>query len=311
MWHALPGELLFRDDIDRQRFLQELALVAAQENIRIFARGEMSTHNHLGLQAGENGISGPMQRVGRRYAGAYNRRHGRRGPLVWDRFTSKLVQKEDYLLRLIRYIHRNPVKADIVTIAELDTYPWTGHSAILGNCAATYQDVEFVRSLFGADMLEVRLNLNAFMRDPADDSDPTFEHQDIDPWDPRTLILGSDDFAAEALRRADLIDCRQDEFRRAGVDFEAIASRIADRFGVLREAILHGSLERRVTVARAVVVYLTIADLGISRTWLAQRLGVTAGGITRLHQRGRLAASTFKLESLPESLLRELSAIRQ
>jgi len=119
MWHALPGEQLFRDDIDRQRFLQELALVSVEENVRIIGRSEMGTHNHMCAQGGESGISAAMQRLGLRYASAYNRRHERRGPLMWDRFTSKLVQREDYLLRLIRYIHRNPVKAGLVTIAEL------------------------------------------------------------------------------------------------------------------------------------------------------------------------------------------------
>ena len=44
-----------------------------------------------------------------------------------------MCEEDTYLLELIRYIHLNPLRAGLVKdLQELDKYPWTGHSAILG-----------------------------------------------------------------------------------------------------------------------------------------------------------------------------------
>jgi putative transposase len=45
-----------------------------------------------------------------------------------------LCQQDGYLLELIRYIHLNPLRAGLVSdIQKLDKYPFSGHSAIMGN----------------------------------------------------------------------------------------------------------------------------------------------------------------------------------
>ena len=44
-----------------------------------------------------------------------------------------MVEAETYLLELVRYLHLNPLRADVVpTLRALDRSPWTGHSALLG-----------------------------------------------------------------------------------------------------------------------------------------------------------------------------------
>ena len=54
------------------------------------------------------------------YAQYYNRRHNRTGHLFQNRYKSILCDEDNYLLALVRYIHLNPVRAQIVkTIEEL------------------------------------------------------------------------------------------------------------------------------------------------------------------------------------------------
>ena len=49
-------------------------------------------------------------------------------------YKSVVCEEDAYLLELIRYIHLNPLRAGLVKdLQELDTYSWSGHSAILGN----------------------------------------------------------------------------------------------------------------------------------------------------------------------------------
>jgi len=54
------------------------------------------------------------------YTQFFNRRNKCDGPLFRGRYKSILVSADDYLLQLVRYIHRNPLKAGLVE--EPDQY---------------------------------------------------------------------------------------------------------------------------------------------------------------------------------------------
>jgi len=74
-----------------------------------------------------------MRRLLTGYAVTFNGRHKRRGHLFQNRYKSVICEEDPYLLELIRYIHLNPLRAKLVKdFKELDKYPWTGHSTILG-----------------------------------------------------------------------------------------------------------------------------------------------------------------------------------
>ena len=63
-----------------------------------------------------------------------NKCHKRSGHLFQNRYKSVICEKAPYFLELIRYIHLNPLRAKLVQdLKELDKYPWSGHSAVLGN----------------------------------------------------------------------------------------------------------------------------------------------------------------------------------
>jgi len=64
------------------------------------------------------------------YARSFNRRHGRVGHVFQGRFRSKLVLRNSYLVELARYIHMNPVKAELVPRPE--DYPWCSFGSYFG-----------------------------------------------------------------------------------------------------------------------------------------------------------------------------------
>jgi hypothetical protein len=75
-----------------------------------------------------------MRKLMTGYAVTFNKRHKRAGHLFQNRYKSIICEEDPYLLELIRYIHLNPLRAKLVQdLNELDTYPWSGHSALLGN----------------------------------------------------------------------------------------------------------------------------------------------------------------------------------
>jgi len=74
-----------------------------------------------------------MRRLLTGYAVWHNRRHQRHGHLFQNRYKSILCQEDTYFFELVRYIHLNPLRAALVTdFTALNTYPYSGHAAIIG-----------------------------------------------------------------------------------------------------------------------------------------------------------------------------------
>lgn len=95
-------------------------LISEKEKlVQIIAYCIMPTHIHLILkQLKDNGISMFMSNVLNSYTKYFNTKHERKGPLWETRFKSVLVENDDYLLHLTRYIHLNPVTAELVDAPE-------------------------------------------------------------------------------------------------------------------------------------------------------------------------------------------------
>jgi putative transposase len=71
-----------------------------------------------------------MSRLLTGYAVSFNRRHKRSGHLFQNCYKLILCEEEPYLLELVRYIHLNPLRAQVVQdLDTLDSYPYSGHSA--------------------------------------------------------------------------------------------------------------------------------------------------------------------------------------
>jgi len=83
--------------------------------VRIVAYCLMPTHVHLILeQLKDEGISRYMSNVLNSYSRYFNTLHKRKGPLWQGRFKSILVDGEEQLVHLTRYIHLNPTTSQIV-----------------------------------------------------------------------------------------------------------------------------------------------------------------------------------------------------
>lgn len=71
-----------------------------------------------------------MQKLGRQYVGQFNARHRRTGTLWEGRYKSCLVDSADYLLRCVRYIDLNPVRARMTD--DPAAFPWSSCAALCG-----------------------------------------------------------------------------------------------------------------------------------------------------------------------------------
>lgn len=133
MARGIERRKIFIDDKDRESFLERFAVILEETQTQCYAWALIPNHFHLLLRTGLTPLSKVMRRLMTGYAVTFNKRHKRSGHLFQNRYKSVVCEEDPYLLELIRYIHLNPLRAGLVKdLKELDKYPWTGHSAILG-----------------------------------------------------------------------------------------------------------------------------------------------------------------------------------
>jgi len=99
---------------------------AIQYKVAIHAWVLMTNHVHLlCTPSTHSAVSQMMQSVGRMYVMYFNRAYKRSGTLWEGRYRSCLVQSDEYLLELYRYIELNPVRAGMVQ--EPSEYSWSSY----------------------------------------------------------------------------------------------------------------------------------------------------------------------------------------
>ena len=116
---------VFSSDADKDAYLNLLAQFAAKEHLQYLAWCLMTNHVHLVVVPPEDpaALARAIGEAHRRYTRLVNFRAGVRGHLFQERFHSFPIQTDHHLLAVIRYVERNPVRAQMVGTAT--DYPWS------------------------------------------------------------------------------------------------------------------------------------------------------------------------------------------
>ena len=140
---------IFSDDSDKEKFLEKLNSVIKRYNWLCHAYCLMDNHYHLLIETLDANLSMGMRQLNGVYTQAYNRRHKRPGHLFQGRYKAILIQKENYLLELCRYVVLNPVRAKIVKNPE--DWKWSSYLATAGSIKKQeYLTIDWVLGQFGS-----------------------------------------------------------------------------------------------------------------------------------------------------------------
>jgi len=123
----------------------------------------MTNHVHLLVQVGQEPLSRIMQYAAMMYARESNRMLRRSGHLFERRHRAIMVASDDYLMGLVRYIHNNPVRAQLVDVPE--AYAWSSHAAYLGEVTHDWLRTDRVWSLFSGQRKIAIRRYRAFMNE--------------------------------------------------------------------------------------------------------------------------------------------------
>jgi REP element-mobilizing transposase RayT len=170
MVRGIERRKIFRDSQDCNNWIERMGAVLEDTATPCFAWALMSNHAHLPLRTGRVALSTVMRRLLTGYAVSFNRRYRRHGQLFQNRYKSILCQEDPYLLELVRYIHLNPLRCDLVkNLSGLDRYPYCGHSAQMGHWERCWQDTDYVLELFSQKKARAREMIHAYFHNAKPD----------------------------------------------------------------------------------------------------------------------------------------------
>ncbi|MFC4322522.1 REP-associated tyrosine transposase [Litchfieldia salsa] len=132
---------IFHDDEDCMRFLETILKCKNSSSTTIYAYCLMNNHAHLLLKEGNEELSVTMKRIGVRFVQYYHWKYNTSGHLFQDRYKSESVETNLSLLRVVRYIHQNPVKAGMV--AKVDEWKWSSCLEYYGRAIFPYELVDY------------------------------------------------------------------------------------------------------------------------------------------------------------------------
>jgi putative transposase len=163
---------------------------------RLHAFVIMSNHFHLAVETPEANLSESVHWLNSTYSTRFNRFRKERGHVFQGRYHAGLVQPGPSLLRVVNYIHLNPVRAGLVDISTLPAYPWSSLGHFLGSARPEgLTCADWLRELPQPDNPEgwqaYRRVLTALAADPARQKAEGFEEMD------RCWAIGDDDWKQE------------------------------------------------------------------------------------------------------------------
>ena len=107
MVRSISELMLFKEDEDKLKYLELIKKYQLKYMFKVYGYCLMDNHGHLIIDVNGSDISRIMHSINFSYAQYFNRKYKRHGHVFQDRFKSKVVKDERYLIALSAYIHNN------------------------------------------------------------------------------------------------------------------------------------------------------------------------------------------------------------
>lgn len=250
---------IYLSDKDRSKFLAYLIITKERFKFYLHAYCLMTNHYHLFLETTQPNLSRIMQYINTAYTIYFNVKRNKSGHLFQGRFKSVLVEADSYFAELTRYIHLNPVRAEIVDSPE--KYRWSSYQAYLEGRGDGVVDIDRVKQFLPMDLKHYR----QFVQDQKFCSNP-FKNVYAG------FILGGVKFIKDKLNQlqteVELGDFAHKRAIKNVIEPQAIIKVVSDYFKISPDDLRYS--KKRPLTARQIALYfirrktgLTNAQIGI------------------------------------------------
>jgi len=242
---------IFFDDKDKEIFLDILKRTKERYGYLLHAYALMDNHYHLLIETPKANISQIMQNINTSYTVYTNRKYQRSGHLFQGRFKGIIVDKDEYLMTLSRYIHLNSVRARIAQVPE--DYRWTSYRAYTGDLIkGSLVDTADTLSYFSDKKSEAKKKYKAYVREGMSIEGRPFKDMEAG------IILGSRKFKARVMKYLDKIKVSEElpqiKRLREQVPIDRILKTCCSYYGKNEEDLLKRGKDKR---ERQIAIYLS------------------------------------------------------
>jgi REP element-mobilizing transposase RayT len=244
MLRGNAGQDIFFTDEDRLHLYDLVEEGTARFAHRVHGFCLMGNHVHLVVQVSETPLAKIVQNLSFRYTRWIHRRQRTVGHLFQGRYKAILVDADAYLLTLVRYVHRNPVRAGLVDHPE--AYRWSGHRTYLGLEGLPWLSTDWVLGQFAQRLATARQLYAAFVAAGRDDG----RRDDFHRGGNDSRVLADDDFTAAVLGRPLSSDDPP--------SLDEIVDHVCGHYEVSATELYGPSRARRVSEARGMVGWLAL-----------------------------------------------------
>jgi putative transposase len=193
MVRSIQEVKMFNKDADKEFYMYLIRKYQKKYNFKVYAYCLMDNHGHLIIDANGADISTIMHGINFTFAQNYNTNNNRRGTLFQDRFKSKIINDDRYVITLSMYIHNNP--RDIQGYKDNPAnYKYSSLSVYLGHKKDEHQilDEDFIMQMFGRRKSTARSNyakLMSFCNDASFEKEVEFTDEKTEYRSGRTILV--------------------------------------------------------------------------------------------------------------------------
>jgi putative transposase len=298
---GIENKEIFADKYDKENITDRIGVLAKETGTSIYAWSLMTNHIHILLKSGAYGLPNFMRRLLTGYAINYNHRHKRYGHLFQNRYKSIICDEDAYFKELVRYIHLNPLRAGLVyNMTELDRYPWSGHSVLMGNKKQEWQDIDYVLRWFDKTKTYARNKYRQYIKEGIEEgkrddlvggglirtlggwSQVLSQRQSQDKVLSDERILGQGKFVERIIGEADKKLKSQISVDERRIKAEKKINEECKAEGVSIEELRGGSRRGKIPRLRSRLVTELITVYGLTLAEIARQLGVSTSAISRI-----------------------------
>lgn len=269
---------IFLSQADYKKFLCYLTDAVHKYGVVLHAFALMGNHYHLIVETPNANLSAFVHAVNSAYTTYFNIKRKRAGHLFQGRFKSILIEKDRYLLELSRYIHLNPVRADIVEKPE--DYPYSSYRSYASTTEETIVSRELIWGMIAGEAKEAPQRYVDFVESAISEVLPN-------PFEKvyGGMILGSTPFIKNALKLAsDTIAKTETAQRKAllstALDIDEIVRFLSLYFKASEETIINSS------PYRSYAIYLARRHTPVSSAEIGKFFGdITCSAVTKIGTR--------------------------
>ena len=274
---------IYLNDRDKEKFLEYLEKAAERFSVVFHGYCLMSNHYHFLIQTPNSNLSRAMQWINVSYATYFNRKRNRYGHLFQGRFKAILIDADAYLKHLSRYIHLNPVRAQMVSSPS--DYQWSSYSAFIGKQKPPqFLQTDWLLSTFGKNKKHARQSYKNFV-EKVDAKKLENPYEQVSEG----FLLGDTDFinwVKESFlsKRDDQEEIPQLKKLKPRISIEDVVQTVSDQFETSVDRIT--AKGRKNNKAREVAIHLARDMCGLSCKQLGLYFGGVSGAlITIMHKR--------------------------